>query len=118
MLMPGDTNPHCVPSLSSVRRGSESSLSSAKKPSGDSRACVFEVKPDAAKAAAMTPFLAACPACSGFVMVPKLHRLPLASDAAMPIARQVACASNLRIRAAATAAPMVPKVEVECHPAM
>ena len=59
---------------------------------------------------------AASPPCKGLTIVPKFSFIPDASDAAIDKARVVSSASSPRTRAAVAAAPIVPIVEVQCHP--
>ncbi len=70
-------------------------LKTWKKPHGGSSASVPPVKPAPARSAAMTPFCAARPTCSGLVIVPKLTRMPEAQLAAMASA----CAMALGVEA-------------------
>src|SRR5450756_162754 len=58
--------------------------STAKKPQAPSRALRSARYPLLANRAAKTPFSAARPTCNGFVMVPKLQRIPAAKLAAIP----------------------------------
>ena len=58
----------------------------------------------------MTPFWDARPTCSGFVMLPKLTRMPEAELAAIASMCPVWPASRPSSFAAATAAPKVPMV--------
>ena len=73
--------------------------------------------PRAARRAADTPQRAAWPAWNGLVIVPKLRRLPDASETAMASAWAVRSESRRSTLAAAAAAPRVPSVDVACHPA-
>ena len=53
---------------------------------------------------------------SGFVIVPKLARRPLAAEAASAKVRAKASASRRSMAAAVAAAPIVPKVALACQP--
>ena len=64
----------------------------------------------AASSAATTPFCAARPTCSGFVMLPKLTRMPEAELAVIASMCAVCAASRPSSLPAATAAPNVPTV--------
>jgi hypothetical protein len=81
-----------------------------------SSAIVLAVKPRVARTAAITPLRAACPACSGLVIVPKLTAKLDASDALMPTAVTIAAGEAFKSFAQATAAAIVPTVPVECQP--
>ena len=63
--------------------------------------------------AAKTPFCAAWPECSGFVMVPKLALTPLAIDTVMPTMSIILSAGIFISRALATAAAVVPTAPVD-----
>ncbi len=72
--------------------------------------------PPRASRAAVTPLRAARPAWRGFTIVPKFSFRPDASDAAIASAWPVAVAPSPRSRLTAAAAPIVPSVDVQCHP--
>ena len=91
-------------------------LKTWKKPHGRIERVWPPVKPRAASSAAMTPFCAARPTCSGLVIVPKLTRMP-ARDARRDRERVRDCsASSSSSFAAAAAAPNVPTVPDEWNP--
>ena len=91
-------------------------LKTWKKPQGPSRPSLPPVKPAAASSAARTPFCAARPTCSGFVIVPKLTRMPAQRLAAIESMCAVAFASRPSSLAVAAAAPNVPIVPDEWKP--
>ena len=88
----------------------------ARKPCGPSIADALASMPARASRAASTPLRAAKPPCSGFTIVPKFSFRPEAPDAAMASACAVRSGVRPSSRAAAAAAPIVPSVEVQCHP--
>jgi hypothetical protein len=59
---------------------------------------------------------AAQPVWSGFVIVPKFCRTPLAMEEAMPIAVRIACASSAFSLASAPTAEKIPSVPVPWKP--
>ena len=83
-----------------------------KKPHSPSRPSSPAVKPRDASSAAVTPFSAARPACSGLVIDPKFTRMPLLMLAAIPIAWAVCGGVSFNSFAADAAAPKVPIVPV------
>ena len=89
-------------------------LEEAPRPSS---ASLPPVNPRAASSAAMTPFCAARPTCSGLVIVPKLTRMPEADARGdRERVRRLRPASRPSSFAAAAAAPNVPMVPDEWNP--
>jgi hypothetical protein len=113
--MPVSRSRHGSPG-GSARRSAPSAYSS-QKPRSPLIAASSAVKPSRASSAAVTPERPASPACSGFVIVPKLRFTPAGIDAAMASVRAVSSAERSSSEAAVAAAPKVPNVDVGCQPA-